>query len=426
MKKLLFVLFAGLLILASCNEEPAIEPNAEFTFDLVDNTAFAGETFYIYLDNCRGDFFALYRGLTPSTTYTDTATTQGEAIDTDTDSVAITYNNKGEYKLTFIASSSGNWAEEYKTDIYSQVITVIDSRTGFSSVEAGGRVGQITSENEILFYAHKNEDISRERIRFITMSPDANVTVNGEDVSSGRFNLDFSAVNPGDDEGRSHTFRVEAPNGESEEYTAKFILRDPNSDKRLFALSSSDLSAEFTIDEENKEVLVSYYEGESLEGGLLADASPGATVIAGEEEIQEDEEDVNLAETAVITVIAEDLSEQDYNIVLYEKERITGFKFVQYVDEGAETPINPVLVADVNFEARTIDMEVPTTLPLDSITSEVEGITDFTVQIEGTTLVSGVTQYDYSFDGEETSKDFEVKVFDGSALIDTYILKVHY
>ena len=411
---------------ASCNKEPAIEPNAQFTTKLVDNTAYAGETFYIYLDNCQGDFFSLYRGLTPSTTYTDTATTQGQAIDTDTDSVAITYNNAGEYKLTFIASSSGNWAEDYVTDVYSQTITVIDPRTGFSSVEVGGREGQITSENEILFYAHKNEDISNERVRFITSSPDANVTVNGEEVSSGRFRLDFSAVNPGDDEGRAHIFRVVAPNGEAEEYTAKFILREPNPDKILYGLSSSDLSAEFTIDEENKEVVVSYYAGESLEGGLLADASPGATVIAGEEEIQEDEEDVNLEEIGVITVIAEDLSEQDYNIVLYEKERITAYNFIQYVDEGVVTAISPVLKADVNFDARTIDMEVPTSLPLDSLVAEIEGITDFTVQIDGTPFESGVTQYDYSFDGEETSKDFEVTVFDGSALIDTYILTVHY
>ena len=433
MKKLLLALLAGLVFLASCNKEPAIEPNAQFTTKLVDNTAYAGQTFYIYLDNCTGDFFTLYQGLTTGTTYDpENPAAQGTPVDTNTDSLAITYRNAGDYQLTFVAASSGNWAEDYLMDVYTVNVNVVDTRTGFLSMQVGEREGVITSENEILFYAHKLEDIDNERVKFITASADAKVYVNGELQETGRNRHDFSAVNPGDDEGRPVVYTVEAPNGDTEEYTVKFILRDPSSEKILFSLSSSNLEASFTIDENNKEVVVSYYEGVSLSGKLMADASAGAVVKVGNTEIHEKEGTVDLSTATAITVIAEDESTQDYDIVLYEKEKITAFNFTAFDAGAGLVDIIPTLEGDVNFAARTIDMEVPENLNLDAVVAAFEGLTDFTLKVEGTTLTSGVTQFDYSFDepaqGEDppVSKSFTVTVLDGSTLIDTYTLTVHY
>jgi hypothetical protein len=427
MKRIFLTLFAGLLLLASCNKEPAIEPSADFQTKLVDNTAYAGETFYMYLDNTSGDFLTLYQGLTGGTTYDpENPAAQGTPIDINSDSIAITYRNAGEYQLTLVAASSGNWAEDYEMDVKSMMVNVVDARTAIVSMEVGVRVGVITAENEILFYAHKNEDIDNERVKFITASADAKVYVDGVLQETGRNRHDFSAVNPGDDEGRPVVFTVEALSGETEEFTAKFILRDPSSEKILYGLSSSNLTAGFDIDEDNKEVTVSYYEGESLSGKLLADGSIGAVVKVGNTEIHEKEGNVNLETATEITVIAEDGSEQAYAIVLYEMEKITAFNFTAYDDGSGLQNISPILVGDVNFEARTIDLEVPETLNLEDVVASFEGITDFTVKIDGTTLTSGVTQYNYSFDEEATSKDFNVEVFDGSTLIDTYTLTVHY
>ncbi|MGC9342854.1 MAG: hypothetical protein ACP5E3_09155 [Bacteroidales bacterium] len=427
MKRILLTLFAGLLLLASCNKEPAIEPSANFNTKLVDNTAYAGETFYMYLDNCTGDFLTLFQGLTASTTYDpDNPAAKGSPVDINSDSIALTYRNAGEYQLTLVAASSGNWAEDYEMDVKTVMVNVVDTRTGIVSMEVGDRVGVITAENEILFYAHKLEDIDNERVKFITASADAKVYVDGELQETGRNRHDFSAINPGDDEGRPVVYTVEALSGETEEYTAKFILRDPSSEKILYGLSSSNLTATFEIDEDNKEVTVSYYTGDALSGRLLADASTGALVKVGNTEIQEREGNVNLETATEILVIAEDESEQAYSILLYEKEKITAFNFTAYDDGSGLQNISPVLIGDVDFEARTIDLQVPQSLILENVVASFEGITDFTLKVEGTTLTSGTTQFDYSLDEETTSKDFTVEVLDGSTLVDTYTLKVHY
>lgn len=427
MKKILVTLFTGVLIFTSCNKEPAVTPSANFSTKLNDNTAFAGETFYIYLNGCTGDFLTLFRGLTASTTYDpENPAAQGTTVDLNADSLAVTYNNAGEYQLSLVASSSGNWGEDYEMDVKTVMVNVVDNRTAFTSMDVGDRIGVITSENEILFYAHKLEDIDNERVKFITASSEAIVKVNGEVQETGRNRHDFSAVNPGDDEGRPVVYTVESPTGETAQYTAKFILRDPSTEKQLFALSSSTLTASFTIDEANKQVVVGYYEGDELQGRLLADVSVGAVAKAGNTEIQEREGTVNLETTTEITVIAEDLSEQAYAIVLYEKEKITAFNFTAFDDGGGLQNISPVLVGDLDFETKTIDMQVPMELDLSNVVATIEGITDFTVQIDGMEVSSGVTKFDYSFEEEATSRVLTVEVLDGTTTVDTYTLTVHY
>ncbi|MCK4745724.1 MAG: hypothetical protein KAT15_01755, partial [Bacteroidales bacterium] len=254
MKNLLIVFLTAIILLASCNTEPAVEPNALFTTKLVDNTSNAGETFYIYLDNCSGDFYTIYLGLSSGTTWKPDTITTGTPVDRNSDSLAITYVNAGEYKLTLVASSSGNWGEDYFVDVHTVNVTVVDDRTGFASMTVGKREGLIGSENEILFYAHKLEDITNERVKFLTISSDAEVYVGDVLQESGRVRHDFSALNPGDDEGRPVIYTVKALNGETGDYTAKFILRDPSSEKILYGLSSSDLVVDFSIDEGSKEV----------------------------------------------------------------------------------------------------------------------------------------------------------------------------
>jgi len=420
MKNLLIIFVTAIVLLASCTKEPAINPNAMFTTKLVDNTSSAGETFYIYLDNCRGDFYTLYTGLTSGTTWKPDTITSGTSIDNTSDSVAVTYANAGEYKLTLVTSSSGNWGEEYLVDDYTENIIIVDGRTGFASMEVNKREGIISAtENEVLFYAHKLEDITDERVKFLTISGDAEVYVGDELQSSGRNYHDFSALNPGDDEGRPVIYTVKALNGTTEDYTAMFILREPSSEKILYGLSSDDLEADFMIDQDNKDVTVSYYEGVSLIGKLLADGSSGAIVRIGSTEIQEKAKKVDLSSATAITVEAEDVSVQDYAIVLYEKEMISAFDFTAFDPGSGLESLNPVLEGVVDFELKTIELTVPVNMDLDKVVATFEGISDFTVKIDGTALTSGVTEFDYS------SKAFNVEVYDGSILIDTYALTVH-
>ncbi len=313
------------------------------------------------------------------------------------------------------------------------MVNVVDNRAELISMEVDRREGTITPDDEILFYANKLEDFSNARVRFRTASSGAEVYVDGVLQEDARNRHDFSPVNPGDDEGRPLVYEVIAPNGDTKTYTAKFIYRDPSSEKTLFSLSSSDFAGSFTINEGAKTVLIEYYQGDNIEKvGLEAVVSDGAIAEFDGEEISEDEEDVSLIADTTILVTAEDLSTVEYMLEYYAKERIDTFAFTGVDDGGTITPLNPVFYADVDFETRAITMEVPKNLDLTSIVATFTGITDFTVEIKKTgtetptALESGVTPFDYSVNesNDPPSETFNIVVYDGSDPIDTYVLTV--
>ena len=126
MNKIAISFLTAILLIASCTKEPAIVPNAQFSISLEGSTSITGETFYVYLDNCTGDQYALYKGFTPGSSWNPDTATTGIPIDNSTDSVSVKYVNPGEYPLTLVASSSGNWGEEYLVDIHTAHITVVD------------------------------------------------------------------------------------------------------------------------------------------------------------------------------------------------------------------------------------------------------------------------------------------------------------
>ncbi|MCK5135455.1 MAG: hypothetical protein KAR19_06665 [Bacteroidales bacterium] len=126
MKKNSILLLITVFSLLSCTKEPAIEPNAQFSTDLDGSTAIAGEAFNILLNNCTGDFLTLYQGLTPKTTWNPDTATSGTPVDKSLDSVSIKYANPGKYPLTLVASSSGNWGEEFPVDVCTENITVVE------------------------------------------------------------------------------------------------------------------------------------------------------------------------------------------------------------------------------------------------------------------------------------------------------------
>lgn len=435
MKKLILGILSMALLTVSCVQEPAIEPSAKFNTKLVDGVAFAGETFYIYLDGAKGDFYALYRGFSEATTYDENDPSRtGENISTDTDSVGITFQNAGEYTVTLVATSTGNWAEDILRDVYSLTLNVMDNRAEILSMEVDRRDGVITEDNEILFYAHKLENLTNLRVRFRTASPEAEVYVGDELQEDAKNRHDFSAVNPDDNEGRPVVYEVVAPDGSTKIYVAKFILRDPSSEKIIYSLESSDFLGTLTLREADKEVLVEYYAGDELDVELEAEVSIGAIAEFDGKEISDGGGDVNLLDDPTILVTAEDLSTLEYTLVFYEKERIDTFSFIGIEDEGSVLELVPNLFADITFESRTLTMEVPNSLDLSSLVSTFAGIDDFTLTIEDTdpgtndavTLEEGVTPFDYSFDAGMTSKDFLIKTYDGDTLIDTYTLTVTY
>lgn len=129
MKKIIiFTTLIFLMFAFGCNKEEAITPSADFSTNLQNNTLKKGASFTLYLDNVQGEFMVYFKGATEATTYSTTDPTRtGTPFSTDLDSLVISgYSASGDFVFTVVASSSGNWAEDYLQDIKSVTIKVVD------------------------------------------------------------------------------------------------------------------------------------------------------------------------------------------------------------------------------------------------------------------------------------------------------------
>lgn len=418
MKKIsfLFALTALALTVAiqSCVKEPAVEPNAKFDTKLVDNTAYAGETFYLYFKNTRGDFWTLFSGLTPATTY-DPANPKvtGTVVLNNTDSLAMTYGNPGTYPLTLVATSSGNWGEEFKKDAYTLNLTVVDRRTGFTSFNID-RIEAVMIGKELIFYAHKLVDISAKKPKWLTASSTAKVLIDGVEQTSGVSVVNFSAVNPGDSEGRPITYTVQAPDGSTETYTAKYVLRDPSPEKKLIQLNVTVPFVGTFIPDESNNLEIRYPAGAALTAVRVQGiVSEGAVPKVGTKEISKVTA-VNLVTENKVVVTAEDLTTAEYNIVMQPVEKFTSWSFTKA--GGAD--LNPAPVATIDAATKTIAVTVFPGTNLTSLVASFAGVSTQTVKIGDTVIESGVTEFDYS------AKSFELKIFAGDKQLDTYTLTI--
>lgn len=125
---LLSAIIMLLIVTTACNKEEAITPSADFTTNITNNTLKKGQGFTLYLDGVDGEFLVYFKGNNEAATYNaDDPTRLGTPISNGLDSLAIMgYTTSGEYVFTLVASSSGNWGEDYFQDVKSVTITVTD------------------------------------------------------------------------------------------------------------------------------------------------------------------------------------------------------------------------------------------------------------------------------------------------------------
>jgi hypothetical protein len=146
------ILFFMGMIIWGCNKEDALEPSADFTLGLTDNTGYVKEPLTLYLTNVVGDFITLYRGDYANNTYNkDSAVVKGIAVDKSADSISMTYNNAGVYQLTLLTATCGNWSADYFTDVKTVQVTIVDRRTEFKKF-AIDKVNGKLSEDGTEFY----------------------------------------------------------------------------------------------------------------------------------------------------------------------------------------------------------------------------------------------------------------------------------
>lgn len=131
MKRILFTftVLSILVVISSCNKEDPLTPSADFTTNIENNTLNAGEGFTVYLDNVQGEFLVYFRGHNLENTYDpDDPTRRGTPFSSELESINIPGYNPTvdtEYVFTVVASSSGNWGEDYVQDVKSISINVV-------------------------------------------------------------------------------------------------------------------------------------------------------------------------------------------------------------------------------------------------------------------------------------------------------------
>jgi hypothetical protein len=131
------------------------------------------------------------------------------------------------YQLSLLAATSGNWAEDYLTDVKTVQVTILDRRINFTKFQIDKVDGKLSEDGkELYFYEVKTADLTAKKPTFATASPDALVYIGSELQESETSVVDFSPLSPGDSEGRPVEYKVVAPNGDYRIYTVKYILHD--------------------------------------------------------------------------------------------------------------------------------------------------------------------------------------------------------
>jgi len=297
----------SLMVLISCTKEPLVEPNASFSVENIDGLK-AGTPVIFNLPG-PGDFVTVFTG-DPTKEYRYYPQDKGAIVSGST--FSYSYSREGTYTVTAVVSSYGNWAEESARDVAEEVITVTDSRTAITdyfikSLDITGVIDHDAST--ISFSMSSMIDRTNLIARFFTESPDAKVYVDDVEQFSDSTANDFTDP---------VLYEVVAPDGTTQIYATDITLFLPSAEKQLltFGLNSPEVVAAI-IDEETKTATLLAPVGTNLaRARVVATSSPLSKVmVQGKTISAERAKSVDLSvNPTIITVIAEDLSEQDYEL----------------------------------------------------------------------------------------------------------------
>ena len=215
MKRITILLASLLGIIFGCTHEPADLEGFNVVADNTDIIAGSSVTFTI---EGNADFVTFYSGQ-PGSVYANYPNDKGEVVDLRASRTKVRkYNRQGQFTATFVAASSGNWGEDYKTIVKDFVINVTDNRTGISSFSlfTGGLLNQIeykgvinAESRTIVVNVPAGTNITSLKTSLLTESPDAIVKVNGDTfVNNSRLNYSNPVV-----------FHITAPNNDTADWT---------------------------------------------------------------------------------------------------------------------------------------------------------------------------------------------------------------
>jgi hypothetical protein len=385
--KLNYLLVAALVLtfaISGCNKERAIEPDASFTVENIDSlvpgtaviVAFEGE----------GEFVSIYSGK-KGQIWGDTVPATGSSVMND-GKFSLLYSGEGEYVVTVVATSFGNWSEEELMDVKQQTIAVVDNRTAFSKF--GMKVPKmdgIAIGSDIVFTMSDANDVTALKATWILASNLASVTVDGVVQKSGSTENDFT--NP-------VLYTVLAGDGTSKTYTVTVNTIPASTETGLKELGIvGDIPVTALIDEGTKEMKLYAKVGTDTSDikvyAIPDDEAATVTALVGgaEKEIKAAGTNMGLgALPTVFTVTAENGDTETWDLYTRFEKAFTEFKFGGLV---------PEIIGDLDSIPGGVLLTVLegtdlTNLVVDFTLSEAGG----SVEVGSTVQTSGATANDFT------------------------------
>ena len=283
-----------------------MEPDASFTIESIEELE-AG-TPVIFNFSGAGDFITIFTGDTLRE-YQYYPQNKGAIVSNMT--FSYNYFRQGTYTITAVATSYGNWAEDSEQDVMSEEITIVDSRTGMTDffIKSLDIKGDIDREaGTISFSMSSLLDRTALVATFFTESSDAVVSVN--DV------VQVSDVTPNDFTDPV-VYSVVAPDGTAQDYTTDITLFFPSDEKQLLTFGMTNPEVAATIDEDAKTVILVAPAGTDLSRVRVVGTSSLLSTIKMQgktlDPIRAKTVDLSTS-PQIITVTAEDLTTQDYEL----------------------------------------------------------------------------------------------------------------
>ncbi len=378
MKNLKFILIAVAVLmvgLTSCNTEPALETDASFTVENIDSLR-AGTAVNVIWDGT-GEFATIYSGIEGNVWGEEGA--RGTSVSGG--SAALNYLVEGEYTVTMVATSYGDWAVEEIMDVKQQTITIVDSRKEITKFVLSDLklVGTIMG-TDIIFEVSDNTDLSDQKATWDLSGADTKVFVNDvEQVKKSTLN-DYS--NP-------VIFEVRAPDGTNTNYTVTVNTYTSSTAADVLSLGMVDHPREAEINGGNKEIhLYVPYTADLSDVKVFGTVSPNAEGTIGSKDLKANgsNHDVSTQPT-VITVTAESGATVDWDLYTAKELAFTEFKF---------SNLNPEVVGDIDSLNLTVDINVLEGTDLTDLVADFTLSETGTVEIGSTAQTTAVTSNDFT------------------------------
>lgn len=347
-----FVIAVALFFFNACTNETMINPDPSFVVSFQRDgrtTAALGKPFYV-IPKGSGQFLTLYSGDAGQVWGQDGA--QGTAFN-GADSLVVNYTKPGKYILTLVSTSTGNFGKDYKREIKTLEITVVDERNTILSfsVNIAGKVipATINAQNVITIPIPDVTTSFNFTPTFILNSDSAKVFVNGIVQTSAVTTNDFT---------QPVIYTVRSLQGADRQYTVQYSKYSSSSAKMLTQLALSNVKDKSygeiaTIDESTKTInLITNYGTNLSAVNLNMSSSPSSRVFVNGREYNyalAARTNYNLLTTSSISVMAEDNSQVIYTLKVLSQNPVISFSFAGLV------PSPTAVIDDV---AKTITINV--------------------------------------------------------------------